>query len=123
MPRSLHRKLAEAAEQEGVSLNQYVVYLLSEENTSRQHYSVIFKLLSEKLKTMKIQGIKQGNAITLPEELANLPDGTEVTIEITVDQNLSPEDLKKKLDELFGVWKDDPQTDEFSTKIHKERLR
>ncbi|HZG65383.1 MAG TPA: toxin-antitoxin system HicB family antitoxin [Herpetosiphonaceae bacterium] len=29
LPRSLHRSLAEAAEQEGVSLNQYIVGLLS----------------------------------------------------------------------------------------------
>jgi len=29
LPKSLHRKLAESAEQEGVSLNQYVVMLLS----------------------------------------------------------------------------------------------
>ncbi|RUR84644.1 toxin-antitoxin system HicB family antitoxin [Chlorogloeopsis fritschii PCC 9212] len=29
MPKSLHRSLAEAAEQENVSLNQYIVYLLS----------------------------------------------------------------------------------------------
>ncbi|MDR7434120.1 MAG: toxin-antitoxin system HicB family antitoxin [Armatimonadota bacterium] len=32
MPRSLHRKLALAAEREGVSLNQYIVTLLSEKN-------------------------------------------------------------------------------------------
>jgi len=35
MPRSLHRKLAEGAEQEGVSLNQYIVSLLSEANTAK----------------------------------------------------------------------------------------
>jgi antitoxin HicB len=29
MPKSLHRRLAEAAEQENVSLNQYIVFLLS----------------------------------------------------------------------------------------------
>ncbi|OUL28610.1 antitoxin HicB [Nostoc sp. T09] len=29
MPKSLHRRLAETAEREGVSLNQYIVYLLS----------------------------------------------------------------------------------------------
>ena len=30
MPKSLHRRLAEAAEREGVSLNQYIVSVLSE---------------------------------------------------------------------------------------------
>jgi predicted RNase H-like HicB family nuclease len=29
MPKSLHRRLAETAEREGVSLNQYIVYLVS----------------------------------------------------------------------------------------------
>ncbi|MFN6518005.1 MAG: type II toxin-antitoxin system HicB family antitoxin [Nostoc sp. CreGUA01] len=29
MPKSLHRRLAEAAEQENVSLNQYIVFLLN----------------------------------------------------------------------------------------------
>jgi antitoxin HicB len=29
MPKSLHRRLAETAELEGISLNQYIVYLLS----------------------------------------------------------------------------------------------
>lgn len=29
MPKTLHQRLAEAAEKEGVSLNQYIVFLLS----------------------------------------------------------------------------------------------
>jgi antitoxin HicB len=29
MPKSLHRRLSETAEREGVSLNQYIVYLVS----------------------------------------------------------------------------------------------
>jgi antitoxin HicB len=33
LPRSLHRRLAQSAEREGVSLNQYVVGLLSEQDT------------------------------------------------------------------------------------------
>ena len=32
LPKSLHRKLAESAEKDGVSLNQYLVALLSERN-------------------------------------------------------------------------------------------
>ncbi len=32
MPKTLHRKLAEAAAKEGVDLNQYLVTLLSEQN-------------------------------------------------------------------------------------------
>ena len=36
MPRALHAQLARAAEQEGVSLNQYIVYLLSSAPGSRR---------------------------------------------------------------------------------------
>lgn len=32
-PKSLHKELVEQAEKEGISLNQYIVYLLSEEAT------------------------------------------------------------------------------------------
>lgn len=32
MPKSLHRKLAEAAEKEGVDLNQYLIALLTEQS-------------------------------------------------------------------------------------------
>lgn len=35
MPKSLHRKLAEAARREETSLNQYIVYLLSEQHAYR----------------------------------------------------------------------------------------
>lgn len=33
-PKSLHRDLVEQAEKEGISLNQYIVYLLSKESSS-----------------------------------------------------------------------------------------
>lgn len=36
LPKSLHRTLAEAAEQDGVSLNQYLVMLLSEKHSLHQ---------------------------------------------------------------------------------------
>lgn len=35
MPRSLHQRLVEGAEREGVSLNQYLVYLLNKAHTSK----------------------------------------------------------------------------------------
>lgn len=34
LPESLHRRLAEAADREGVSLNQYLVYLLAQGSAS-----------------------------------------------------------------------------------------
>jgi antitoxin HicB len=37
LPKSLHRRLAENAKEENVSLNQYAVHLLSERNVAHQH--------------------------------------------------------------------------------------
>lgn len=48
LPRSLHRKLAESAEREGVSLNQYVVMLLSG-NDAEQRIAQQIKALAEQL--------------------------------------------------------------------------
>lgn len=56
LPRSLHRKLAESAQREGVSLNQHVVSLLSEEVTLTQiasrleHVESRLDLLSSRLR-------------------------------------------------------------------------
>lgn len=44
LPKSLHRKLAEGAEQDRVSLNRYLVMLLSEKHTLHQ----VKKLLAER---------------------------------------------------------------------------
>lgn len=45
MTKSLHRKLAEGAEQEGVSINQYMVGLLTENNAQQE----ILRLLNKQL--------------------------------------------------------------------------
>jgi predicted RNase H-like HicB family nuclease len=37
LPKSLHRRLAENAKEENVSLNQYAVHLLSERNVAHRH--------------------------------------------------------------------------------------
>jgi antitoxin HicB len=44
LPKSLHRTLAEGADQDGVSLNQYLVMLLSEKHTVHQ----VKKLMAER---------------------------------------------------------------------------
>lgn len=41
LPKSLHRKLAEQAELEGISLNQYVVSLLAERNAEAQLLTIL----------------------------------------------------------------------------------
>jgi len=42
IPKSLHMKLAEVAQEENTSLNQYLLYLLTERNTARQIRSVTY---------------------------------------------------------------------------------
>jgi len=44
MPKTLHRKLSEAAEAEGVDLNQYIISLLSEQNALHSVSNVQAKL-------------------------------------------------------------------------------
>lgn len=61
MPRSLHRKLVESAEREGVSFNQYVISLLSERNALKDTENInnqlerIYKVLSEQTITLTEQ--------------------------------------------------------------------
>ncbi len=53
LPRSLHRSLAEAAEREGVSLNQYVLSLLSRRDSQAQIESRL-KQLSEQIEGLHV---------------------------------------------------------------------
>ncbi len=46
LPKSLHKKLAEAAQKEGVSINTYIVNLLSERNAEKE----VLKTLIEQFK-------------------------------------------------------------------------
>ncbi len=47
MPRSLHARLSQASENEGVSLNTYIVSLLSEGRAQKQNSDLYSKLLGE----------------------------------------------------------------------------
>lgn len=47
LPKSLHTKLAEAAEREGVSLNQYIITLLSENSPLHEIRGLLKKLPEE----------------------------------------------------------------------------
>ncbi len=49
LPKYLHRRLAEMAKEEGVSLNQYIVSLLSERSTM----NMVIKEIDEKISTLK----------------------------------------------------------------------
>ncbi len=119
MPRSLHRKLAEGSEREGVSLNQYIVSLLSEENT-RRVFSTISKLILDRFKAMKVKGIKQGKTITLSKELLNIADGAEITVEIS-EAKLTQEERDEQLKSAIGAWKDDTEIQQILTEIDAER--
>lgn len=69
---------------------------------------------------MKIKGVKHGKQIELLEEI-NIPDGTEIYLEFEVEQPLSEQERLTKLNQIFGVWKNQPDVDEIFTEIDTER--
>jgi antitoxin HicB len=105
MPRSLHQKLAENAQQENTSLNQYILYLLSEQNSLKQ----LSNLFNKPMSNMKIQGIKQGNSIVFDNEISSIPDKTKITVEISQD---SSKKNWEDVEEILNQWGDDPDCSE-----------
>ncbi len=75
---------------------------------------------------MKIKGIKRGKQIELLDEI-NIPDGTEIYMEVEVEQPLSEQERLTKLNQIFGVWKNQTELDdtfaEFDTERHAYRGR
>lgn len=70
---------------------------------------------------MKVKGILRGRTIELFEQV-NAPDGTEVTIEIGLLEKLSDDEERlAKLNQLFGIWKDQNDLDEIFAEIDQER--
>ncbi|MGB3299882.1 MAG: toxin-antitoxin system HicB family antitoxin [Phormidesmis sp.] len=71
LPKSLHRKLAEAADSEGVDLNQYLVMLLSEQNALNAVGSVQQKLdeLNQQIR-VKEASIRQSDRLARQQRLA-----------------------------------------------------
>lgn len=51
LPRALHQRLAESAEREGVSLNQYVVMLLAENDAYKRVEQRVDEVLSQRERT------------------------------------------------------------------------
>ena len=78
---------------------------------------------------MKVRGIKRGQNIELLEQINDIPDGTEIIINLTIasDKNilnkksLTDEERLAKLNKLFGAWKDQPELMEIYEEIDKER--
>lgn len=69
---------------------------------------------------MKIQGIKRGKQIELLEEI-NIPDGTEIYIEVDVEQPLSEQERLTRLNQIFGAWKNQTELDDIFAEIDTER--
>jgi len=65
---------------------------------------------------MKIKGIKRGHTIELVETL-NIPDGTEVSVEIDDRQLLTPEQFQQKLDEFLNSPKDQAAIENLDTTL------
>ncbi len=69
---------------------------------------------------MKIKGIKRGKQIELLDEI-NIPDGTEIYLEVEVEQPLSEQERLKRLNQIFGVWKNQTELDDIFAEIDIER--
>lgn len=69
---------------------------------------------------MKIKGIKRGKQIELLEKI-NIPDGTEIYLEVKVEQPLSEQERLIRLNQIFGVWKNQTELDKMFTEIDIER--
>lgn len=78
---------------------------------------------------MKIKGIKRGQNIEILEQLNNIPDGTEIIIDLEFLEkqisepkiNLTQEEKLAKLNKLFGVWKNKPDLPKIFVEIDQER--
>jgi antitoxin ParD1/3/4 len=78
---------------------------------------------------MKVRGIKRGQNIEILEELNNIPDGTEIIIDVEFIANpitepqppLTDEERLAKLNQLFGAWKNQPELTEIFTEIDQQR--
>ncbi|MEH1813996.1 MAG: hypothetical protein V7K26_15360 [Nostoc sp.] len=78
---------------------------------------------------MKVRGIKRGQNIEILEQLNNIPDGTEIIIDLEFIENeicepkvnLPEEERLAKLNKLFGVWKNQPDLTEIFVEIDQQR--
>jgi hypothetical protein len=78
---------------------------------------------------MKIKGIKRGQNIELLEQLNNIPDGTEIIIDLEFIEkqipepklHLTEEEKLAKLNKLFGAWKNQPDITEIFAEINQQR--
>ncbi len=77
---------------------------------------------------MKIKGIKRGQIIELLGPVENFPDGVEIVVNLEppsenteTKKTLTEEEKLARLNQLFGVWKDQPELIEIFAEIDKDR--
>ena len=78
---------------------------------------------------MKIRGIKRGQTIEILEQINNIPDGTEITIDLEFIEKqisetqlpLTAEEKLAKLNKLFGTWKNQPDLTSIFAEIDQQR--
>lgn len=74
---------------------------------------------------MRIKGIKRGQTIELLEAITDIPDGTEIVINLAISSpesvqvksQLTDEERLIKLNQLFGAWSNQPELTEIFTEI------
>ena len=69
---------------------------------------------------MKVKGIIKDNTVQLSEAIT-IPDGTEVTVEISDRALTSKADRWQQLQQVAGAWQDDSEIDEIFAEIDRER--
>lgn len=75
---------------------------------------------------MKVRAIKRGQIIELLEQINDIPDNTEILVELqapsasNIREALTNDEKLAKLNQLFGAWKDDTELIEIFTEIDKD---
>lgn len=76
---------------------------------------------------MKVRAIKRGQIIELLEQINDIPDNTEILVELqvpsatTTQEALTSDEKLAKLNQLFGTWKHDIELIEIFTELDKGR--
>jgi antitoxin ParD1/3/4 len=78
---------------------------------------------------MNVRGIKRGQNIEILEQLHNIPDGTEIILDLEFieskitepQQPLTEAERLAKLNQLFGAWKNQPELTEIFTELDQQR--
>ncbi len=78
---------------------------------------------------MKVKGIKRGQNIEILEQINEIPDGTEIIVDLNfssnknveIAQSITDEEKRARLNKLFGAWKDQPELMEIFAEIDKDR--